>query len=198
MQATRNAAHIGYPTFMPGHMRYRRCPMCSGELVPERDAGGHLRPTCATCNWTYYPSNVLGVVIVVTTLSGVVFLFPPGEPAEAPAALPAGCVEFGETLEEAVAREAREETGLEVKITRELRGRWFDRDCALGPMVSFFFEARAVGGALRDGVEGRVATFRNGSFPVISPNRAGSQLALAAFIAARTELRRGTDQLRRR
>ena len=111
---------------------------------------------------------------------------------------PADLYSKGKSLAEEALLRVGEETGLEVKITRELRGRWFDRDCALGPMMSFFFEARAVGGALRGGAEGRVATFRNGSFPVISPNRAGSQLALAAYIAARTELRRTTDELRRR
>jgi 8-oxo-dGTP diphosphatase len=176
--------HLAYPAFMPQHLRYRYCPMCTGQLTNLWDADGLFRAQCAACGWTYYPPNVNGVVVVVTTPDGVVFLFPPDEPAESPAALPAGSAEFGETPEEAAVREVREETGLEVEIVNEL-GRMFTRDSPVGPMLGFLFEARMVGGTLRDGLEGRVAVYREGEFPVISPNRGGSQQALAAYLESR-------------
>ncbi len=176
---------LAYAPFTPQHLRYRRCPMCAGQLANAWDADGLFRPTCADCGWVYYPPNVLGVAVVVTTPEGIVFLLPPGEPAEAPAALPAGCVEFGETLEEAAVREVREETGLEVEIVRELPGRLFRRDLDVGPMLQFGFEARMVGGQLRDGAEGRAAVFREGEYPAISPRRQGSRHAWAAYLASR-------------
>ncbi len=174
---------LAYPPFTPEHLRYRHCPICTGRLVDAWDDDGFFRPTCADCRWVYYPPNVLGVAVVVTTPDGIVFLLPPGEPADAPAALPAGCVEFGETLEEAARRETREETGLEVEIVRELPGRLFRRELDVGPMLQFCFEARVVGGQLRDSVEGRAAVFREGEYPVISPRRAGSRYAWAAYLA---------------
>ncbi len=174
---------LAYPPFTPEHLRYRHCPICAGHLVNTWDDDGLFRPRCADCGWLYYPPNVLGVAVVVTTPDGIVFLLPPGEPADAPAALPAGCVEFGETLEEAARREVREETGLAVEIVRELPGRLFRRECPVGPMLQFCFVARMIGGQLRDGAEGRVATFRKGAYPTISPRREGSRYAWAAYLA---------------
>ena len=168
---------------MPEHLRYRFCPMCTGRLVGIRDHDGLFRAKCSDCGWLYYPPNVLGVNIVITTPEGIVFLFPPEEPAGT-AAMPGGCVEFGETPEEAAIREAREETGLEVEIVREL-GRSWNRYLPLGPMLSFIFETLMVGGTLRDGVEGQVAAFDEGEFPTISPNRTGSHRALAAYVKSR-------------
>ena len=161
---------LPYPSFTPVHLRYRHCPLCTAQLV---------------AGWVYYPPTVLGVAVVVTTPAGIVFLLPPEEPPETPAALPAGCVEFGETLEAAARREAREETGLEVTIVRELPGRLFRHVASVGPMLQFGFEARMVGGQLRDSVEGRVAIFRKGSEPIISPRREGSRYFWAAYLASR-------------
>ncbi len=177
---------LTYAPFTPPHLQYRYCPLCTGQLANTWDSDGLFRPRCPNCGWVYYPPNVLGVAVVVTTPDGIVFLLPPGEPPDAPAALPAGCVEFGETLEEAARREVREETGLEVEIVRELPGRVFRRECPVGPMLQFFFVARVVGGQPRDGAEGRVAIFREGEYPEISPQREGSRYAWAAFLAARS------------
>jgi hypothetical protein len=162
----------------PERLRYRFCPMCTGELEEFLDEEALPRVRCSRCGWIHYTCNVQLVNIVITTKDGIVFLFPPGEPPECPAALPGGVVEYGEAPEEAAVREAREETGLEVEIVRTL-GRVFFR--------SFIFEARMIGGALRDGLEGRVAAFKEGAFPAISRNRRGSRRALQTYFRSRRQ-----------
>jgi len=187
-------APLSYPPLTPPHLRYQYCPMCRYALVDFWDPDGLFRARCPACDWTYYPPNLYGIAAVVTTPDGLVLIFPPEEPPEAPAALPGGIAEFGESPEEVVIREVREETGLTVEIVREL-GRWFNRDLPFGPMVQFLFETRVVGGTLRDGLEGPVAVFPEEALPAISPNRPGSRRALAAFIEARRAERYGVEHV---
>lgn len=70
------------------------------------------------------------------------------EPYKGKLALPGGFVELAETVEEAVVREAKEETGLDVEILR-LVGVYSDplRD-PRGPVVSICYLVKAVGGTL--------------------------------------------------
>jgi len=183
---------LPYASFTPGHLRYRYCPMCAHSLADWRDADRLFRARCPSCGWIYYPPNLYGVAVVVTTPEGLVFLFPPEEPADTPAALPAGISEFGESPEETAIREVREETGLEVEVVREL-GRWLNRELPFGPMLQFLFQARMMGGTLWDGPEGSVAVFPEQALPVISPNRTGSRRALAAYLETRRP-NRGRDE----
>lgn len=109
---------------------------------------------------------------------------PVSEPADAPAALPGGVVEYGEAPEAAAVREAYEETGLRAEVVREL-GRWFDPRFPYGPMLSIMFEARVVGGQPRGSHEGEVRVVRPENMPRISPSRSGSQRAFAAWSSRR-------------
>ena len=59
---------------------------------------------------------------------------------------PGGCVEFGETLEEAAIRETREEYGIEVKVTRLLKLHNHILSDEKQHWVNPIFEARLVKG----------------------------------------------------
>lgn len=173
-----------YPANMPKSAQYQYCPKCKGELTGVVDEENIPRAKCPDCGWTYFPCNVQLVNIVITTPQGLVFLLPPDEPVECPAALPGGVVEYGETPEEAAMREAREETGLQVEVVREL-SRIFYPDFPFGPSLSYILETQMVGGTLRDGLEGQVRIYAEEDFPVISRFRKGSQRALSAYLEAK-------------
>jgi ADP-ribose pyrophosphatase YjhB (NUDIX family) len=81
---------------------------------PAPDEGG---PAAAADNREYPTRPVVGVGAVVLTDDGRVVLVRRGHPPLAGRwSLPGGMLELGETLRAGVAREVREETGLEVDV----------------------------------------------------------------------------------
>lgn len=91
------------------------------------------------------------VDVLIKFKGGVVLVKRRSEPFKGMWALPGGFVEYGERVEEAARREAKEETGLEVGPVK-LLGVYSDpeRD-PRGHSVSICYLARAVGGKLRGG-----------------------------------------------
>lgn len=101
------AASLSYPDIVLPRLRYQFCPLCSAALTQNADpADGILRVNCSQCQWTHYPSNTMGVNVIVRRGEQIVVILPPNEPEEAPAALPGGHVEYGESPKEAAIREA--------------------------------------------------------------------------------------------
>jgi NAD+ diphosphatase len=94
------------------HQRHRFCGLCGSPTRSEE--AGHMR-RCANpaCNAMHFPRTDPAVIMLVTqgerALMGRSRHFPPGMYSTL-----AGFVEPGESLEQAVAREVREETGIEV------------------------------------------------------------------------------------
>jgi 8-oxo-dGTP diphosphatase len=91
----------------------------------------------------------LMVDVVIPSDDGVVLIRRGSEPFEGQWALPGGFVEIGETVEEAAMREAAEETGLAVEISR-LVGVYSDpnRD-PRGHNVSVAFLAQVLSGQMQ-------------------------------------------------
>lgn len=76
-------------------------------------------------------------------------------------ALPGGMAEYGKSLEESAAREAKEETGLDVKVERVLEVFSSPERDPRGHVVSVCFLAREVGGELKAGSDAQdVKAFR--------------------------------------
>jgi len=91
------------------------------------------------------------------------------EPFKGYYALPGGIVEYGETVEEAVLREVKEETGLDVKIYK-LVGVYSDpkRD-PRGHFVSICFITLPVGGELKAGSDAKdIALFSLDNIPKLA------------------------------
>jgi 8-oxo-dGTP diphosphatase len=98
-----------------------------------------------------YRNPLLTVDGIVIHDDGLVVVRRARLPCKGRMALPGGIVEYGETVEEAVVREVREETGLETVPERlvSIRSK-ADRD-PRGHFVSIVFLLRVVGGRMRSG-----------------------------------------------
>jgi ADP-ribose pyrophosphatase YjhB (NUDIX family) len=93
---------------------YIFCPYCASRLT-EIIMEGISRKTCTYCKgWTHYPANNQASVGVLVRNGKVLLVQRNREPHKDTWGLPAGFVEFGEHPEEALRREVKQETGLEV------------------------------------------------------------------------------------
>ncbi|MES2536035.1 MAG: NUDIX domain-containing protein [Pseudomonadota bacterium] len=101
-------------------MTYQYCPMCAVPLIMRADPaaeGGKQRLACPDGHWTHW-DNPLPVLAAVIELDGKILLARNAAWAEKRFALITGFMERGETPEQGVAREIKEETDLDaVDIT---------------------------------------------------------------------------------
>ena len=94
------------------HQRHRHCSACGGLLRFER-AGWLGR--CEACNSEHYPRTDQAVIVAVTDGERLLLGRQAGWPLRRWSVV-AGFVEPGETLEQTVVREVREETGVRVHV----------------------------------------------------------------------------------
>ena len=94
----------------------RYCAAC-GSPTEERTVEGCLRPVCTVCGHVVYLDPKLAVGVLIAR-QGRLLLGKRGPGTREPGkwSFPAGFVERGEPVERAAAREAREETGLDVVV----------------------------------------------------------------------------------
>jgi NAD+ diphosphatase len=102
------AAHAA--ALLNWHRRHRHCSVCG---APTTVAEGGIVRICGRCGSQHHPRTDPVVIMLVTGGDRVLLGRQPTWPAGRYSAL-AGFVEPGESLEEAVAREVREEAGVEV------------------------------------------------------------------------------------
>jgi NADH pyrophosphatase NudC (nudix superfamily) len=95
-------------------MTYRYCPICAAPLVERADAGeAHkLRLACPDGHWTHW-DNPLPVLAALVEVEGKILLARNAAWPEKMFALITGFMERGETPEQGVARELKEETNLD-------------------------------------------------------------------------------------
>lgn len=92
----------------------RFCSRCGGTL---NRLPGEWGKTCHQCDYAHFP-HIHPCVIVIVRRKGEVLLTRKAAWPEGRYSLVAGFLDFGECLEEAVAREVREETGVEIDNVR--------------------------------------------------------------------------------
>lgn len=121
---------------------FRFCPRCGAaaataeRLIPFR---------CAACEFTLFFNPVVGVAGIVRRPDGAILLLRRAkDPAKGKLGVPGGFVDFGESAEDGLRREAREEVGLqldEVEFFLSHPNPYTYRDVTYG-VVDFYFTAR--------------------------------------------------------
>lgn len=111
------------PSSMEAHERY--CGRCGAAL---EDGAGNAGPrTCASCGAVHWRDPKLAAGVLVVRDGRVLLVQRNHEPGLGLWSFPSGFVDRGEVVEEAAAREALEEAGVRVAITR-LLGVFSERD----------------------------------------------------------------------
>lgn len=99
-------------------MRYKYCPNCGG-LLEERliEEEIKLRLICKDCDFIFYINPTPAVAVILFNNDGEILLVKRKyEPRRNYWALPAGFLEYDETVEETAIREIKEETNLDIKL----------------------------------------------------------------------------------
>jgi ADP-ribose pyrophosphatase YjhB (NUDIX family) len=98
-------------------MRY--CSTC-GQPLTERQSAGKVRPYCAACDRPIFEDPKLAVAVVIAIEGRILLQQRDIDPGRGAWTFPSGFVDRGEVVEEAAAREVREEVNLAVRIDRLL------------------------------------------------------------------------------
>jgi 8-oxo-dGTP diphosphatase len=103
---------------MDDPLLYRFCPRCGGPLERRLlKSTEPERPVCARCGFIYYIDPKIAVGTIITTDTGGLILVRRAiEPGYGKWVFPGGYVDRGEPLTTAAVREAREESGLDIRL----------------------------------------------------------------------------------
>jgi ADP-ribose pyrophosphatase YjhB (NUDIX family) len=116
---------------MEGNLK-KFCPYC-GSILTNKHIEGRVRSVCSSCHKIAYENPIPSVAIVARNSDGDILMVKRSvEPAKGFWSLAGGFIEVGETTEEAVLREMKEETGLTgdigkvIDVCTSLNGYWGD------------------------------------------------------------------------
>ena len=140
----------------PPESGYRFCPRCGGSLgwrAPK--AAEPPRLVCQACGFVFFldPKVATGAIF---SLDGGILLVQRGiEPSYGKWVFPGGYVDRGESLEAAAIREVKEESGLDVRLTR-LLGVYSSPG---NPVILIAYVGEVTGGSIQvdeEGLDARV------------------------------------------
>lgn len=135
---------VAFNTLPPGLAAWRSCPTCCSTLavVPgEQGANPHVE--CPDCGRAYHGNPKPTVSALVERGDGRLLLVRRAiEPFLDRWDTPGGFLEEGERPEDAVARELKEETDIDITVGR-IAGAWIDRYGSDATTVNLFYTATA-------------------------------------------------------
>src|SRR5574340_945126 len=95
------------------------CARC-GTAVTHAQKFGRERPVCPQCGWMYFADPKVAAAVLIEQDGRVLLVRRVNEPFRGMWTLPAGFVDAGEDPAQAAVREALEETGLSIQVTKVL------------------------------------------------------------------------------
>lgn len=124
------------------------CPLCGASLA-DRRWDGKDRRYCDACGFVYWerPVPAAAAIVYDPRQRAVVLVTRRYPPSAGGITLPGGGIEIGESVADAVVREVREETGLDVVVVRQF-GTW---STPSNETIITFFVVHPVGGRLEPG-----------------------------------------------
>lgn len=138
-------------------MTARYCPRC-GAALGMLDIEGQRRARCVGCGRIHYAQLKVGAGALVEREESLLLLQRAHAPFQGCWNIPAGYVEADEHPAQAVVREVREETGLEVTVERLVDVYFFDDD-PRGNGILLVYWCQVVGGDMRESPESTSAIF---------------------------------------
>ena len=135
----------------------RFCPRCGTSLI-QAERFGRQRPVCPKCAWIYFADPKVAVALIVIQERKILLVQRSNEPYRGLWSLPAGFVDAGEDPVTAAARECREETGLEVRVS-ELVDLLSGQEHPRGAHLLIVYRGQVLSGDLRAGDDANRAGF---------------------------------------
>ena len=98
--------------------KFKYCPVCGSKYF---EVNNFKSKRCQDCGFTYYANpSAATAALIINKRTELLVVRRAKEPAKGTLDLPGGFVDMGETVEEGMRREIKEETGLEVNDIRYL------------------------------------------------------------------------------
>lgn len=143
------------------------CLRCGSPLTRGEHFGA-VRPVCPACGWVYFADPKVAAAALIEQGDRVLLVRRAVDPLRGMWSLPAGFVDAGEDPAEAIRRECREETGLEVEVKGVLNV-IYGQEHPRGAHIVIVYQARVIGGDLQaaDDVD-RAAFFERSALPELA------------------------------
>ncbi|MGA2070491.1 MAG: NUDIX domain-containing protein [Sedimentisphaerales bacterium] len=97
---------------------FRYCPGCGASGPKAHSKGKHI--TCSRCGFDYYHNVASAAGAIIEYGSKILIAIRANEPKAGMFDFPGGFADYGESVEETLAREVREELGIKIKNPRYL------------------------------------------------------------------------------
>ncbi len=128
-------------------MKY--CPQCAAPLHPKLIEARECL-ACAQCHWIYWNNPVPAAGCLIEESGKILLILRKNPPEAGKWSLPVGFLHYGESAEQAAAREVEEETGLQVRPVA-LLGTYSDIIHEWRSHLVLIYRGRLLGGELRPG-----------------------------------------------